>query len=181
MDVTISRRNISHKLTFTAKRTVNMPEAPIPGMKLLGSCWGFEVRHVAFDTTSQEYLVDFVDNIINQEHISKSYPQVYSKYLIPENVVIARLVSWYRENGWTLDYEAIEWMKKFEQGALPGEHEEKTLQEVALIVQAEGLGYAVQSHMSANSIQDQDLRTKWRQAAKLLDEIDNILEPYCED
>ena len=50
-----------------------------------------------------------------------------------------------------------------------------TLEDVAHIVDAEGLGYAIESYMSGDQIDDPVLKEKWNQAAKLLQEIRSML------
>ena len=47
----------------------------------------------------------------------------------------------------------------------------KSLQEVADIVEIEGLGYAVQSYLSADSIKDPEVSRLWHQAKTALDAI----------
>ena len=54
----------------------------------------------------------------------------------------------------------------------------KSLQDVADIVDNEGLGYAVQDYMSADSIEDEELAKLWDEAGIILNKIDKILEPY---
>ena len=58
-----------------------------------------------------------------------------------------------------------------------------TNQEVANIVDSEGLGYAILNYLSSNEIDDPVLREKWKQAETILTDIQNILpEPdYSED
>jgi len=57
-----------------------------------------------------------------------------------------------------------------------------TKQEVADIVDSEGLGYAITSYISGDDIDDPILREKWKEADKLLGEIQSILpEPYEND
>jgi len=53
-----------------------------------------------------------------------------------------------------------------------------TLQDVARIVENEGIGYAVQHYMSGDTIENDHLRKLWKECAVLLDEIDDILSPY---
>lgn len=48
--------------------------------------------------------------------------------------------------------------------------------DVAAVVEAEGLGYAVQHYMSADRIANPKLRGLWKRAADALDAIDKILE-----
>lgn len=50
--------------------------------------------------------------------------------------------------------------------------------EVAVIVECEGLGYAVQYYMSADKIANPLLADAWRRAREALDEIDEILPEY---
>lgn len=52
------------------------------------------------------------------------------------------------------------------------------LEQVAGIVENEGLGYAVQHYMSGEDIADKKLAKLWDEAKVLLNEIDEILEPY---
>lgn len=56
--------------------------------------------------------------------------------------------------------------------------ENLSLQDVAEIVESEGLGYAVTGYMSHESIADKDLKELWKQASEILSKIENILEPY---
>ena len=51
-----------------------------------------------------------------------------------------------------------------------------TVQEVNDIVKHEGVGYAIQFYMGYESIADENLAEKWKQAAELLNEIESILE-----
>ena len=50
-----------------------------------------------------------------------------------------------------------------------------TNEEVADIVEQEGLGYAIQFYLDSDKIEDANLRDKWEQAKELLDEIDEDL------
>ena len=50
-----------------------------------------------------------------------------------------------------------------------------TNEEVAYYVENEGLGYAITCGMSGNDIEDPVLKEKWKQAVKLLSEIENML------
>lgn len=59
--------------------------------------------------------------------------------------------------------------------------EKKSLEEVAQIVQCEGLGYAVQHYMSGDEIENKTLREFWEEASRLLNQIDTILETYYDD
>jgi hypothetical protein len=56
-----------------------------------------------------------------------------------------------------------------------------TVEEVAEIVQSEGLGYAVQNFLSASRIEDPELADKWRRARQLLDEIEDYLREAVGD
>lgn len=49
-------------------------------------------------------------------------------------------------------------------------------QEVAEVVECEGLGYAIQHYLSADRIEDEDLAELWAEAAALLDDISGRLE-----
>lgn len=51
----------------------------------------------------------------------------------------------------------------------------KDLQEVRDIVENEGLGYAVQHYMSAESIADPSIAKRWREAKKALDLLEGEL------
>lgn len=51
----------------------------------------------------------------------------------------------------------------------------KTTMEVVDVVECEGLGYAVQDYMSADSIEDPGLAAAWQRAKDALDEINSIL------
>jgi hypothetical protein len=55
--------------------------------------------------------------------------------------------------------------------------DKNTINDVANIVDSEGLGYAIQSYLSAENIEDEELRTMWEDAATLL----NNIEAYLED
>jgi|CXWL01.1.fsa_nt_gi hypothetical protein len=50
-----------------------------------------------------------------------------------------------------------------------------TIEEIGHVVENEGLGYAIQSYLSADDIQDTRLAELWQQAKDILDEIDEIL------
>lgn len=50
-----------------------------------------------------------------------------------------------------------------------------TLEEVAVIVDNEGLGYAIAHYMSEDEIDDPILKEKWKQTSKLLKEIEDML------
>jgi len=54
------------------------------------------------------------------------------------------------------------------------------LEQVAGVVENEGLGYAVQHYMSGKDIEDIHLAQLWDQAGDLLNEIDEILEPFMD-
>jgi hypothetical protein len=49
--------------------------------------------------------------------------------------------------------------------------EKYSIEQVADIVESEGLGYAIQHYMSADSIEDEDLARLWRIAKEALDQI----------
>lgn len=53
-----------------------------------------------------------------------------------------------------------------------------TKEELAQIVDSEGLGYAVQHYLSADKIEDEELSRLWKEAGELLNKIDNILEDF---
>jgi len=50
-----------------------------------------------------------------------------------------------------------------------------TLEEIAVIVDNEGLGYAIAHYMGSDDIEDPVLKEKWEQAGKLLREIEDML------
>ena len=56
----------------------------------------------------------------------------------------------------------------------------KTIEEVAQIVDAEGLDYAIMEYMSADSIEDPALKQAWEEAYAALWKVENMLEPYYE-
>ena len=57
-----------------------------------------------------------------------------------------------------------------------------TNKEVSQYVENEGLGYAISHGMSGNDIKDPILKEKWKQAQKLLGEIESMLpDPYDDD
>lgn len=56
-----------------------------------------------------------------------------------------------------------------------------TTEQVAGIVDCEGLGYAVTDYLGADSIEDPELARLWRQAKEALDEINEILEEAYPD
>lgn len=51
-------------------------------------------------------------------------------------------------------------------------------QEVADIVENEGLGYAIMDFMGGEHIADPELAALWDQASEILTQIRDILEPY---
>jgi hypothetical protein len=53
-----------------------------------------------------------------------------------------------------------------------------SVQEVAEIVESEGLGYAITGYLDADKIEDETLRELWKQAADILGKIEKIIEPY---
>lgn len=55
-----------------------------------------------------------------------------------------------------------------------------TIEEVAAIVDGEGLDYAIEAYMSAERIEDDNLRDWWIRAETALSEIRAILAPYSE-
>ena len=54
----------------------------------------------------------------------------------------------------------------------------KTLEDIGEIVYIEGLGYAIQLYLNGEVIENEELKVKWLQCAKLMNEIENILKPY---
>ncbi|MEI2465168.1 hypothetical protein [Niallia taxi] len=55
-----------------------------------------------------------------------------------------------------------------------------SIQDVADIVDSEGLGYAITGYLSSANIEDDNLRELWIKAAEVLDKIEKTLEPYTE-
>ena len=53
--------------------------------------------------------------------------------------------------------------------------------EVANIVEAEGLGYAVMDYLSSAHIEDVYLAELWQEAYNALTKIDKLLEPYYKE
>ena len=53
-----------------------------------------------------------------------------------------------------------------------------TIEEVADIVEGEGLGYAVTDYMNSDSIEDEELAKLWEEASIAMRKIQEILEPY---
>lgn len=54
-----------------------------------------------------------------------------------------------------------------------------TNEQVASIVDSEGLDYAILHYMKAENIKDDELRSAWNKAHGALNEIQSILEPYA--
>lgn len=50
-----------------------------------------------------------------------------------------------------------------------------TIEEVAVIVENEGIGYAVTGYLSADRIEDPDLRRMWETAREALEAISSIV------
>ena len=57
----------------------------------------------------------------------------------------------------------------------------KTSEQVAQIVESEGLGYAIQSYLSPNEIKDKELADLWREAAEIMNEIEAYLRGDCNE
>lgn len=57
----------------------------------------------------------------------------------------------------------------------------QSVSEIASIVENEGLGYAIQSYISASSIKDEDLADMWERAHELLAEIEQYIEDNADD
>lgn len=57
----------------------------------------------------------------------------------------------------------------------------KSLEEVAQIVDSEGLGYAITDYLSPENIEDEGLRELWLQAQTHLNLIEQKLAPYSEE
>ncbi len=53
-----------------------------------------------------------------------------------------------------------------------------SIEEVAKIVENEGLGYAITSYMSHDVIEDDKLAGLWKQASDVLTQIEKLLEPH---
>ena len=49
-----------------------------------------------------------------------------------------------------------------------------SVEEVAEIIEAEGIGYAVQEYLNPNSIEDEKLAKLWKQAQDILKEIETL-------
>jgi hypothetical protein len=56
-----------------------------------------------------------------------------------------------------------------------------SVSEIAGIIENEGLGYAIQSYISASSIKDEDLADMWARATELLNEIEAYVEDNADD
>jgi hypothetical protein len=54
-----------------------------------------------------------------------------------------------------------------------------TIEQVANIVDSNGLDYAIMHYMKAESIKDDELRSAWNKAHGALSEIERILEPFA--
>ena len=54
--------------------------------------------------------------------------------------------------------------------------EKHTIEEVRDIIETEGLGYAVQDYMSAESIADETLAHYWKKASEYLNKITDYVE-----
>ena len=52
----------------------------------------------------------------------------------------------------------------------------KTIQEVAMIIQIEGLEYAITEYLSADSIEDVVLKDLWKKANESIRNVDKYLE-----
>jgi hypothetical protein len=53
-------------------------------------------------------------------------------------------------------------------------------QDVADIVQSEGLGYAIESYLSHNQIEDEGLAKLWQDCRAIMSEINRKLDEYVE-
>jgi len=56
--------------------------------------------------------------------------------------------------------------------------EKRSIQDVADIVEIEGLGYAVSNYLSAENIEEPELARQWKIAKEALTAIENIIEPF---
>lgn len=56
-----------------------------------------------------------------------------------------------------------------------------TNEEVARIIENEGMGYAIMWYLNAAQIEDSKLASLWQQASVLLRKIEKHLEPWFED
>ena len=54
-------------------------------------------------------------------------------------------------------------------------------EEVSMIVESEGLGYAIMWYLNATQIEDPKLASLWQQASVPLHKINKYLEPYCNE
>lgn len=57
----------------------------------------------------------------------------------------------------------------------------QSISEIASIVEAEGLGYAIQHGVTASTIKDEDLADMWIRAKDLLAEIEEYVEDNADD
>ena len=58
---------------------------------------------------------------------------------------------------------------------MPDVKRDMELDDVANIVNSEGLGYAIQSYLSSERIADKALREEWQKAYEAMDKIEKIL------
>lgn len=56
-----------------------------------------------------------------------------------------------------------------------------TVAQVGEVIESEGLGYAIQSYLSADRIADHDLADMWERAANLLNEIEQYIEDNVDE
>ena len=56
-----------------------------------------------------------------------------------------------------------------------------TNEEVAQIIENEGMGYAIMWYLNAVNIEDPKLASLWQQTSVLLRKIEKHLEPYCNE
>jgi len=50
-----------------------------------------------------------------------------------------------------------------------------SIEDVKLVIENEGLGYAIQNYMSYNEIEDKKLASMWKKAAKILNNIEDYV------
>lgn len=53
-----------------------------------------------------------------------------------------------------------------------------SMQDIADVVENEGLGYAIKSYLSWKSIEDKQLAKLWKAAGDVMNKIESILSPY---
>lgn len=59
--------------------------------------------------------------------------------------------------------------------------EKATVEDLKIIINTEGIGYAIQYYISAKEIEDKELARLWKRAKKLLDLIEQRIRDKIED